>query len=279
MITRIVSLSIIRFCFTVPHAGTGKTLLARAAAEYIFSGHGGELGGSFLSLKASEVVRAEVGTSEKIIVNVFEMARSNSPSVIFIDEFEALFSDRGKGGGSSRLENTLMHCMDDITKWRKANTAASAGKADKRLSHIKTIPGNDENNVHVIVLGATNMPWNIDRAFLRPGRFDRLIHVGLPSPEELQSIFQVHLQKMKLQYDSDCISDVESLSAYLTSRCNSFSGADVEALCRAAAVRCLCSGKHAVSVNDFLLARQHDVTSPSCDGAMVARLLKWKPLM
>jgi len=280
---RIVNLSIMTLlCFAVPalfNKGTGKTLLARAAAEFIFSGHGGELGGSFHSLKASEVVRAEIGTSEKIIVNVFEMARSNSPSVIFIDEFEALFSDRGKGGGSSRLENTLMHCMDDVTKWRKADTAASFRKTDKTLSHIKTIPAIGVNKVHVLVLGATNMPWSIDRAFLRPGRFDRLIHVGLPSLEERQSIFQVHLRKMKLQYDSDCISDVKSFSEFLASRCDSFSGADIEALCRAAAVRCLCSGKRAVSVNDFTLARQHDVTGPSCDESMVARLLKWKPLL
>ncbi len=256
--------------------GSGKTLLARGAAEFICSGNRGTLGGAFLSLKASEVVRAEIGTSENIIVNVFETARSNSPSVIFIDEFEALFSDRGKGGGSSRLENTLMHCMDDVTKWRRADTAAVAKNTGSRCSHPMAIPIG-ENIARVVVIGATNMPWNIDHAFLRTGRFDRVIHVGLPSLEERQSIFQVHLGNMKLQYDVDGINDVESLSAFLAAHCDSFSGADVEALCRAAAVRCLSRGDRAVSVNDFMLARQNDVTGPSCDSAMVARLLKWKP--
>jgi len=258
--------------------GTGKTLLARATAEYLLPGDGGIIGGAFLSLKASEVVRAEIGTSEQIVVNTFETARSNSPSVIFIDEFEALFSDRDKANGSSRLASTLMQCMDDVTKWRNTNAAASTSISTSSFGP----DGADEllpveRSARVIVLGATNMPWMIDNAFLRPGRFDRVIHVGLPSLEERQSIFLVHLRRMKLQYEEDGICDVESMSAFLAARCDSFSGADIEALCRAAAVRCLRRKNGAISVPDFVMAREKDVTKPSCDSEMVLRLLKWKP--
>lgn len=127
--------------------------------------HIGLSNGSFISLKASDVVRAEVGNSEKLIVSAFETARKNTPSVVFIDEFQALFTSRdgehtGGGKGSGRLASTLLQCMDDVTRWRDedANISSDACTHKNR----------------VVILGATNAPWMVDKAFLRPGRFDRV---------------------------------------------------------------------------------------------------------
>jgi SpoVK/Ycf46/Vps4 family AAA+-type ATPase len=156
--------------------GTGKTLLAKATALMMqrnpsedsvsASVRGG--GGYFISLSASDIVRSEVGKSEKLVSSAFKTARENAPSVIFIDEFQALFTSRdgtlgGGGKGSSRLASTLLQCMDDIVKWQEADSSVLNRNRKTEF----------ENN-RVVVLGATNTPWMIDRAFLRAGRFDRV---------------------------------------------------------------------------------------------------------
>ena len=123
----------VSFIFDLFHAqlsvfnkGTGKTLLARAVALQLNQTDGIEVGspsGAFVTLKASDIVRPEVGNSEKLIVSAFETARLNAPSVIFIDEFQALFGDRD--GGSvvlAQLASTLLQCMDDITRWSSAGS-------------------------------------------------------------------------------------------------------------------------------------------------------------
>lgn len=99
------------------------------------------------------------------MTSTFESARKKAPSVIFIDEFQALFTSRDKGNGSGtkgsgRLASTLITLMDDIRQWKDANTevAQDSGIGDKR----------------VVVLAATNTPWLIDGAFMRAGRFDRV---------------------------------------------------------------------------------------------------------
>lgn len=156
--------------------GTGKTLLAKATAlmmqpnpskdSVATSVRGG--GGFFISLSASDIIRSEVGRSEKLVSSAFKTARENSPAVIFIDEFQALFTSRdgtsgGGGKGSGRLASTLLQCMDDIVKWREADSAVLVEGRNAE---------SDSNRV--VVLGATNTPWMIDRAFLRAGRFDRV---------------------------------------------------------------------------------------------------------
>ena len=153
--------------------GTGKTLLAKATSQMMIdlaSGDGsGEISnGSFISLKASDIVCSEVGKSEKLLSSTFEIARMRCPSVIFIDEFQALFTSRdnenGTGSkGSGRLASTLLTLMDDVTKWRDAN----ASVAHVTSTHLV-------GKSRVVVLAATNTPWMVDRAFLRSGRFDRV---------------------------------------------------------------------------------------------------------
>lgn len=146
--------------------GTGKTLLAKGVSQLMSASGTGEKTGSFFSIRASDIVSSEIGKSEKMLSSMFETARQRGPSVIFIDEFQALFTSRdnqnGVGkGGSSRLASTLLSLMDDVTKWRDANTT------------LDQTTGTFVTN-RVVILAATNTPWMVDRAFLRAGRFDRV---------------------------------------------------------------------------------------------------------
>ena len=146
---------------------TGKTLLAKATAKLLRKENNRFGSGAFIPLNASDIICSAIGESEKLLTSTFESARKRAPSVIFIDEFQALFTSRDKGNGSGtkgsgRLASTLLTLMDDLTQWRDANTAVAPDSSieidDKR----------------VVVLAATNTPWLVDGAFLRSGRFDRV---------------------------------------------------------------------------------------------------------
>ncbi|EED91148.1 regulatory protease, partial [Thalassiosira pseudonana CCMP1335] len=194
--------------------GTGKTLLARAVAQSLSSKdskNAGNVGGAFISLKASDIVRPEIGNSEKLIVATFETARLNSPSVIFIDEFQV-----------SAI--TLLQCMDDLTRWSVADPSSDTSG---------TRHNNNQNN-RIVVLGATNTPWMIDKAFLRPGRFDRAVHVGLPDMNEREAILRVHTMNMKIASLRNDPSPSDKICNSMAKICIGFSGADLAALCRAA---------------------------------------------
>jgi ATP-dependent 26S proteasome regulatory subunit len=246
--------------------GCGKTLLAKAVAKLLNVSQS-SLGGAFISLRSSDIVRAEVGTSEKMVASAFELARKNAPSVIFIDEFQALFTERSSGG-SAKLASTLLQCMDDVKRWR--DVSSSAGN-------------NGENNdkgagsSRVVVLGATNTPWMVDSAFLRPGRFDRVVHVGLPTRVERESILRVHMYRMKIR-DKGKTATLPLLCSNIAEHTGGFSGADLAALCRSAAIRCLldCGEDGEIEDRHFLGALKNDVKASSSDG-LVQRLLKWRP--
>lgn len=223
-------------------------------------------GGAFISLKASDIVRPEVGNSEKLIVAAFKTAQQNAPSVIFIDEFQALFGDRDGGGFIlGQLSSTLLQCMDDIARWSDVEP-----------------PINDEGksgmakNGRIVVLGATNAPWMIDKAFLRPGRFDNAVHVGLPSVKDSEEILRVHVSQMKLAPLTNGASSVDEICQSMSNLCLGYSGADLAALCRSAAVRCLSNGDGAVTQQNFLDACMHDVKRSS-DNNLVQRILAWQP--
>ena len=128
-----------------------------------------------------------------------------------------------------------------------------------------------------MVLAATNTPWMVDSAFLRPGRFDRVVHVGLPTIDERESILFVHMQHMKMQADE---SSRKSLCRNLATLTNGFSGADLAALCRASAIRALIDSAtpDLVEIKEahFLEALKLDVKRSS-DDQLVERLLTWKP--
>jgi len=244
--------------------GCGKTILAKAVARMLDDPSSGELGGTFISLSVSEIVSAEVGTSEKMIASSFEFAGKNAPSVIFLDEFQALFTDRNRGG-SGKLTSTLLQCLDDIKRWYQTDI------------NVKSVRNRSiRGGKRVIVIGATNTPWMIDCAFLRPGRFDRVVHVGLPSLSERQSILLIHISRMRVR-DGDNLKHVNRLCEELSILTEGFSGADIAALGRAAAVRALEEGEESiVEESHFKEAIEHDMRSSS-DETLVQRLKKWRP--
>jgi len=256
--------------------GTGKTLMAKATAQILQSTNGRN--GVFISLQASDIVRSEVGESEKLVVSAFETAQKNAPAVIFIDEFEALFAKRdnneGQGAsGSSRLVITLLQCMDDVTNWR--NIEARIFGLDATLKFASA-----QRN-RVVILGATNAPWMVDRAFLRTGRFDRVVYVGLPNLLDREAILKVHINRMKLCVREEHFeSMLTNICKTMARDCDGFSGADLVALCRAAAVRCLNEGKDqtvsGMKENHFIEARRYDINVGSNCKELVTRLQGWR---
>ena len=126
------------------------------------------------------------------------------------------------------------------------------------------------------MIAATNTPWMVDSAFLRPGRFDRVVHVGLPSPSERKSILRVHIEKMKVR-DGDNTDRIDQLCEELSNLTEGFSGVDIAALCRAAAVRALGQGEGLpVEEIHFKDALNVDVF-PSSDEILVQKLKTWRP--
>jgi SpoVK/Ycf46/Vps4 family AAA+-type ATPase len=257
--------------------GCGKTLLAKAVAKLLkapsSTSAGGSdddissLGGTFISLSSSDIVRAEIGTSEKILVSSFEFADKNAPSVIFLDEFQALFTERSRGG-SGKLATTLLQCLDDIKRWRELDNSVQPTTGEKEESAT----GN-----RVIVLGATNSPWMVDNAFLRTGRFDRVVHVGLPTAPERAAILRVHIGRMRVRGGKGP-SFLQELCEQIAGDTSGFSGADLAALCRASAIRALLDvGEHGeIEEKHFTAALDQDVKASS-DDDLVRRLQKWSP--
>lgn len=159
----------------------------------------------------------------------------------------------------------LLQCLDDIKRWYEI---------DRTMKNNQTTPPGEGKRV--VVIAATNTPWMIDSAFLRPGRFDRVVHVGLPSLSERKSILQVHIEKMRVHGGGN-VDTIRNLCEELSILTEGFSGADIAALCRAAAVRALGQGEGiSVGENHFQDALKLDVL-PSSNDALVKRLKIWRP--
>ena len=193
--------------------GTGKTLLAKAVA--------GEAGVPFFSLSGSDFVEMFVGVGASRVRDLFKQAQQKSPSIIFIDEIDAIGRARGKNsmtGGNDERENTLNQLLTEMDGF-----------------------GTDTN---VIVLAATNRADVLDKALMRAGRFDRQIYVDLPDIRERQEIFEVHIKPLKLADDVN----VE----FLAQQTPGFSGADIANMCNEAALIAARHGKKAIHHQDFL---------------------------
>lgn len=193
--------------------GTGKTLLAKAVA--------GEAGVPFFSLSGSDFVEMFVGVGASRVRDLFKQAQQKSPSIIFIDEIDAVGRSRGKNnvtGGNDERENTLNQLLTEMDGF-----------------------GTDTN---VIVIAATNRADVLDKALLRAGRFDRQIYVDLPNLNEREAIFKVHIKPLKLHKDVDI--------NFLAQQTPGFSGADIANLCNEAALIAARKSKKAVHHQDFL---------------------------
>lgn len=193
--------------------GTGKTLLAKAVA--------GEAQVPFFSLSGSDFVEMFVGVGASRVRDLFKQAKEKAPSIIFIDEIDAIGRARGKSisqGANDERENTLNQLLTEMDGFG--------------------------TNSGVILLAATNRADILDRALLRPGRFDRQIYVDMPDLNERQEIFKVHLKPLKLDEQVD----VE----FLAKQTPGFSGADIANICNEAALIAARRKKTKVEKQDFI---------------------------
>jgi len=196
--------------------GTGKTLMARAVA--------GEAQVPFFSMSGSEFVEMFVGVGASRVRDLFKKAKEKAPSIIFIDEIDAVGRSRGK-----------------------VNAFQANDERESTLNQLLTELDGFGPNTGVIVLAATNRPDVLDKALLRPGRFDRHIYLELPTKEERQEIFGVHLRPLKLSKNVD----VELLAKLSPG----FSGADIANICNEAALIAARKKKKEVEQDDFMEAR------------------------
>ena len=202
--------------------GTGKTLLARAVA--------GEAGVPFFSMSAAEFVEMIVGVGAARVRDLFKQARENAPAIIFIDEIDAIGRARGQVaiGGASEQEQTLQQILTEMDGF--------SGREG------------------IIVLAATNQPDVLDRALLRPGRFDRRVVVNLPDKSGRRAILGVHVRKVPLADDVQ----LEELAQATPG----FSGADLKNLVNEAALLAARRNETAVHHKDFLDALEKIVLGP-----------------
>jgi len=175
---------------------------------------------NFISVKGPEIFSKWVGESEKAIREVFRKARTAAPAIIFFDELDSIVPRRGLGYSDS-------------------------GASERVISQLLTELDGIEALQNVVVIAATNRPDILDPAVLRPGRFDRLIYVPAPDFKALKEIFKIHTRDMPLSKDVDM--------DQLTRMAAGYSGADVEALCREAALNALRRDMDAneVTLGDF----------------------------
>jgi len=193
--------------------GTGKTLLAKAVA--------GEAKVPFFSLSGSDFVEMFVGVGASRVRDLFKQAKEKSPSIIFIDEIDAIGRARGKNamsGSNDERENTLNQLLTEMDGF-----------------------GTTDN---VIVLAATNRADILDKALMRAGRFDRQIYVDLPDIRERKEIFEVHLKPLKIKKGLD--------TKFLSKQTPGFSGADIANMCNEAALIAARNGKKEIDKQDFL---------------------------
>ncbi len=195
--------------------GTGKTLMARAVA--------GEAGVPFYSITGSDFMEMLVGVGAKRVREMFKNAKEAAPAIIFIDELDSIGRRRGAGlgGGHDEREQTLNQLLSEMDGF--------------------------ETNDSVVVMAATNRPDILDKALLRPGRFNRRVEVGLPSQEDRVKILEIHAKNKPLADDVDFHSVSRGTPG--------FSGADLENLLNEAAMLTARDNRDKISQRDIDMAR------------------------
>ncbi|MEL0268671.1 MAG: AAA family ATPase [Euryarchaeota archaeon] len=196
--------------------GTGKTMLAKAIAN--------STSATFLGLVGSELAQKYIGEGGRLVRELFDLAKEKAPSIIFIDEIDSIGSKRldSSTSGDREVQRTLMQLLSEMDGF--------------------------ESNQNVKIIAATNRPELLDKALLRPGRFDRIIEIGLPDRDARENILQIITKQMSL--DNSMI--LEKI-AYKT---EGFSGAELKALVMEAGIKAISEEKANVSENNFSEALQ-----------------------
>ncbi|KZX13502.1 proteasome-activating nucleotidase [Methanobrevibacter filiformis] len=192
--------------------GTGKTLLAKAVAN--------ETNATFIKIVASEFVKKYIGEGARLVRGVFELAKEKAPSIIFIDEIDAVAAKRLKSStsGDREVQRTLMQLLAELDGF--------------------------ESRGDIGIVAATNRPDILDPALLRPGRFDRFIEVPAPNEDGRREILKIHTKNMSLDEDVDL--------DFLASLTDSVSGADLKAICTEAGMFAIREERENITVSDFM---------------------------
>lgn len=196
--------------------GTGKTLLVKAVAH--------ESSATFLRLVGSELIQKYLGDGPKLVRDLFKSAKDNAPSIIFIDEIDAVGTKRysSNSGGTREIQRTMLELLNQLDGF--------------------------DTNLNVKVIMATNKIESLDPALIRPGRIDRKIHFPLPDQKQLKRILEIHSSKMQLDQDVDLLEVINTKE--------SLSGADVKAICTEAGLLALRERRMKVNMKDFLKAKE-----------------------
>jgi len=193
--------------------GTGKTLLAKAVAASTNS--------TFIEVVGSELVQKFIGEGAKLVKEIFELAREKAPSIIFIDEIDAIAATRIDIGtsGEREVQRTFMQLLSEIDGF-------------KPLDNVK-------------IIGCTNRKDILDPAIMRPGRLDRLIDVPLPNEEGIKEIFKIHTSRMNLSKMDE---------EMLVSKMKGFSGAEIKSIATEAGYFAIRDSRNKIKEDDFLKA-------------------------
>ena len=196
--------------------GTGKTMLAKAIAN--------STSATFLGLVGSELAQKYIGEGGRLVRELFDLAKEKSPSIIFIDEIDSIGSKRldSSTSGDREVQRTLMQLLSEMDGF--------------------------ESNQNVKIIAATNRPELLDKALLRPGRFDRIIEIGLPDRDARENILQIITKQMSL--------DNSMILEKIANKTEGFSGAELKALVMEAGIKAISEEKATVSENNFLEALQ-----------------------
>lgn len=194
--------------------GTGKTLLAKAAAKNTDS--------TFLEIVGSELVQKFIGEGAKFVKSIFSLAKEKAPSIIFIDELDAIAAKRIEVGtsGEREVQRTFMQLLSEIDGF-------------KHLGNVK-------------VIGATNRLDILDPAIIRPGRLDRLLEIPVPDEHGRHQIYKIHTSKMHLNKDTK-LDELSKLS-------KNTSGAQIKSICTEAGYFAIRENRTEVNMSDFISA-------------------------
>ena len=195
--------------------GTGKTLMAKAVANATQA--------TFIRLVGSELVQKYIGEGARLVRELFELAKEKAPSIVFIDELDSVGAKRldVSTSGDREVQRTLMQLLSELDGFTP-------------MSNVK-------------IIGATNRPDILDDALLRPGRFDRIVEIGLPDESGRAEIFKIHLSHMNVGDDVNTVK--------LSELTDGASGAEIKSICTEAGMLAIRDNRDTVVMDDFMKAK------------------------
>ena len=195
--------------------GTGKTLMAKAVANATQA--------TFIRLVGSELVQKYIGEGARLVRELFELAKEKAPSIVFIDELDSVGAKRldVSTSGDREVQRTLMQLLSELDGFTP-------------MSNVK-------------IIGATNRPDILDDALLRPGRFDRIVEIGLPDESGRAEIFKIHLSHMNIGDDVNTVK--------LSELTDGASGAEIKSICTEAGMLAIRDNRDTVVMDDFMKAK------------------------